>query len=125
MGKARTADGGGAVKDAISFTVYGQLYSMKNSKFGYYKHPKAHQFVRDFMLQAAQFRPDEPWTEDVGCEVRVWYPSRRQDLDCALVYDCLEKAGFIEDDRQVRLKLETAKIDKDAPRVWVKVWREI
>ncbi len=83
----------------VSLTVYGQLYSMKNSKIRHFKNPKAQRFERDFMLQV----PPEYRNLRLGGPLRlictVYYPSGRQDLDCALVADLLQKSGIIENDR--------------------------
>jgi len=104
----------------VEFMVYGQLYSMKNSRRGYYKHPKAQLFVDDFMKQVR--RPAEPITGPVGVEYTVFYPSLRQDLDTALLNDCLEKVGIIANDRQIVEKHTYKHLDRDNPRVDIKLW---
>ena len=114
----------------IRFTILGQLYSMKNSRIytgegrkgGFVKHPKAQQFCQDFAKQCGPWAPVEPLWGDVCCQVVVHYPSRRQDLDCALVYDCLQANGFIANDRQVKVKLEFWAVDPDNPRVEIALW---
>ncbi len=53
--------------------------------------------------------------------VSVFYPSRRSDLDCALVYDCLQQFGVIANDRFIVEKHEFLHIDKQNPRVEITV----
>ena len=108
----------------VSFTVFGQLYSMKNSKIiGRFKHPKAKAFERDFALQVppeAKRGLGSP-AEPIRAIVTVFYPSRRQDLDCALVYDCLQTAGVVTNDRYIIEKHEFAEVDAANPRVEITV----
>ncbi|CAO3358645.1 hypothetical protein [Azospirillum palustre] len=77
----------------------------------------------------------EPYEGDVAVHVRVFYATRRPDLDASLVYDALQtrkiKVGdgfvleprLIANDRQVRLKIEEGFVDKDRPRVEVAVYK--
>jgi hypothetical protein len=77
----------------------------------------------------------EPYEGDVAVHVRVFYATRRPDLDASLVYDALQTrkvkvgSGFvleprlIANDRQVRLKIEEGFVDKDRPRVEVAVYK--
>jgi Holliday junction resolvase RusA-like endonuclease len=48
--------------------------------------------------------------------VSVWYRSERSDLDTALVYDCLQKAGVIANDRYIIEHHEYKHVDADDPR---------
>ena len=54
--------------------------------------------------------------------VDAFYPSRRQDLDCALIYDLLQKSGIVKNDRQVKVKKEVWHLDRKNPKVVVTVW---
>ena len=112
----------------IQFTIKGVCYSMKNSKtltwrggrIRTIKHEAAIRFENDFLIQVppeAKRRLANP----VRVTVRVWYPSRRQDLSCELVYDLLQKSGVIENDRQVQERHEYGFIDKENPRVEVEI----
>lgn len=77
----------------------------------------------------------EPYDGDVAVYVRVFYASRRPDLDASLVYDALQTkrvkvgSGFvlerrlIANDRQVRQKIEEGFIDKARPRVEIAVYK--
>lgn len=118
-------------KPAITFTIRGQLVSLKNSrnvvknkKTGQLfpaKNAKILQFENDFFIQCPQYR--EPhFSGDVGVIVYAHYPSRRQDLDCALIYDLLQKALIVKNDRQVKEKHEMYRLDRTNPRVDVTVW---
>jgi len=84
------------------------------------KHPKAAAFEQDFLLQVppeAKVGLDCP----VSVSVWVWYPTRRQDLDVALVHDLLQKSGVIVNDRQIVEQHNYCHIDKLNPRVVVEV----
>ena len=110
--------------DRVSFTVFGQVYSMKNSKIiGRFKHPKASAFERDFALQVppGAKRGLGSLMVPLRTIVTVYYPSRRQDLDCALVYDCLQTAGVVANDRYIIEKYEFAEVDAVNPRVEITV----
>ena len=113
-----------AVSRSVQLTIFGQCYSMKNSKMprknapGMLKHPKARRFEHDFMLQiqphqrkqlGSKFKP-------LRAIVTVFYPSRRQDLDCELIFDLLQKAYVIRNDRYIREKHTFAEVDAKNPR---------
>ena len=109
------------------FTILGQLYSMKNSRIytgkgRLVKHPKARAFEQAFALQVGQAVPLEPLTVPVVVVYRVWYPHNRQDLDTALLDDCLQACGFIANDRQIVEKHSYKSIDAANPRVEVWLW---
>lgn len=108
---------------AVSFTVFGQCWSMKNGKRGKFKNPAALAFERDFGLQVPPEAKRNLGSENTTLRttVRVWYPSWRQDLDVAIVYDLLQKTGVIYNDRWIREKHEFAEVDKKNPRVEITV----
>lgn len=119
----------------IAFTVFGQLISMKNSKIQAVKGGKAFTFKNPAVVKYEKtFAPQVPpeyrnlrlggLTVPLQATIRVFYPTMRQDLDCALVYDCLQRAGVIADDRHIRVKYEYAYIDKDNPRVEIQLCEE-
>ena len=54
---------------------------------------------------------------DVSLRVRVWYPSRRNDLDVSYLMDLLAKAEIIGNDRQVRHIDAWGGVSKEDPRV--------
>ena len=114
---------------SVSLTIFGVCYSMKNSKIprrnapGMLKHPKARQFEKDFLVQV---RPEH--RKELGSRKRplrsivtVYYPSLRQDLDPALVYDLLQTTRVVMNDRYIREKHEFAEVDRKNPRVEILV----
>lgn len=112
----------------IRFTVPGKLVSMKNRKIqtrrGFsFKNPEVVAYEKTFPL----FVPHEARlglgsvVEPLSATVTVFYPSRRSDLDCALVYDCLQAAGVVANDRYIVEKHEFARIDKERPRVEIEL----
>lgn len=58
----------------------------------------------------------------VGVEVTIWYSSRRPDLDPSIIFDCMQKAGVLENDRQIHEMLLHKELDKDNPRSEIDVW---
>lgn len=115
---------------AISFTVLGQVYSMKNSKtltmrggkLRTIKHAKALQFQRDFCLQVPSYAR-KGIASDVAVTITIHYPSRLQDLDESIILDLLQPAtetrpgtGVILNDRQVKEKHVFWALDKERPR---------
>ena len=84
----------------------GQLCSKSNSRkivrFGertaIIKSVEARVYVESFVRL---FRQVKPYLDDVSLTVQVYYKDRRRDLDIALLQDCLQHAGIIENDRQV------------------------
>lgn len=114
---------------SVTLVIFGVCYSMKNSKIprrntpGMLKHPKAQQFERDFLLQV---RPEH--RKELGSKarplrvmVRVFYPSRRQDLDAELVMDLLQKAHVIMNDRYITEKHLYRELDPKNPRCEIEV----
>lgn len=59
----------------------------------------------------------EPLTKDLIVVATLLYPSNRQDLDASLVFDCLQRAGVIKNDRQLREQHLYHALDKINPRV--------
>src|SRR5262245_20356690 len=115
---------------SVHLLIYGVCYSGKNSKSpsrhgrGMIKHPKARIFERDFLVQ---IRPEH--RRELGSKLRplrttvkIWYPSRRQDLSPELVYDLLQAGHVILNDRHIREKHEFGYVDTKNPRV--EVWVE-
>lgn len=109
------------------FTVYGHLFSMKNGRIytgkgRLVKHHKARAFERAFALQVGQAVPLEPLAGPVVVAYDVWYPHNRQDLDTALLDDCLQACGFIGNDRQIVERHARKNINAPNPRVEVWLW---
>lgn len=111
--------------ESVQFVVRGVCYSMKNSKtltwragkLRTIKHEKAQQFERDFLYQVPAEYRNLALSQPLRFICTVYYPDRRQDLDVALVADLLQKAGVIENDRQLVEQHLYREVDKDNPRV--------
>lgn len=72
---------------------------------------------------------DPLFSEDVILAVRVYYESRRPDLDISHLKDCLQGYAY-ENDRQVKMEFPVWALDRDNPRCEIVVaprgeWREV
>lgn len=117
---------------AVSFVVHGQCWSMKNGKAprknrpGMVKNAKVRQFERDFLLQVPPEAKKRLGSskEPLRAIITVYYPSWRQDLDLSVVYDLLQTAGVVSNDRWIRQKFEYAEaVDPQNPRVEIEIER--
>ena len=114
----------------IHFVISGQLVSMKNSrrlvvnrrtgKHASIKSEGALTYLTNFMYQVPiQNRNlklgalDKP----LRATITVWYTTMRPDLDTALVWDCLQAAGVIANDRYIIERHEFREVDAVNPRV--------
>lgn len=108
-------------------TIDGEPTNKSNSrkivKFGnmprLIKSDKARAYVKIFMSQVKP--PNEPIEGDVRLRVKIWYGSRRQDLDVSLIMDLLEKSGVIKNDRQVKEIHAYHALDKENPRSTIRI----
>ncbi len=58
---------------------------------------------------------------DLAVSIKIYYASRRPDLDESVILDCMQ--GFVyENDRQVKEKHVFHGLDKDNPRAEIRVW---
>ena len=115
----------------IHFTIHGKLASMKNRRIPSKHNPYVTHVNKDCRMFGNEFAVQLPRTAQLslgspsqmlGACITVYYPSMRADLDCAYVYDLLEKHGVVANDRYIRQKCETARIDKKNPRVEIEVF---
>ena len=117
------------IVSTVSFVILGVVYSMKNSKTlstrqgkpRIIKNWKARHFEEDFIAQVPLHARNLRLSGPLRCIVTVYYPSNRQDLDAAIVYDLLQKAGVIQNDRQIIEKHEYRRVDRNKPRVEIHV----
>lgn len=86
--------------------------SMKNSRVWTgtrsIKSPGAAAFMKSavpLMASGAKDRPVFPLKTRLDVKVTAWYPDMRRDLDVEIVYDCLQKAGVIDNDRWIVKKV--------------------
>lgn len=112
-------------------TIKGQVYSKANSrklvhhggKPMFIKSDGARAFETSAILQLqALYRRRKPLSGDLVIECTIYYPNQRQDLDASLVFDVLQKAGVIVNDRQLREQHLFHAIDKLNPRVEIAIW---
>ncbi|MCI0443012.1 hypothetical protein L0152_07320 [bacterium] len=85
------------------------------------KSQKAFSYERDFLYQVR--RPQKEITENIALICRIYYGSRRSDLDESLIMDLLQKAGVIANDRQIRVKVISGFVDPTNPRAEIEIWR--
>ncbi len=113
----------------ISFTVYGVCPSLKNQKrMGrgrMYNDPQIVKYQHDFVLQV----PSSYKNLRLGGQgrplklcVALYHDSWRRDADVAIIADCLQMAGVIENDRWLRvIEVNATRIDKQRPRAYISV----
>lgn len=114
----------------VRLTIFGALMSMKNQRVPLKQNPyitlpkpQARVFERAFMQQIPRSAQVQMGSLKrlLRATVTVYYPSMRSDLDCAHLYDLLQKAGVVRNDRYIREKHEVARVDKDNPRVEIQI----
>ena len=111
---------------SIKFVIEGEPASKANSrkivkfgkKFGVIKSEKARNYVKSFQEQCPKL---EKLIElDVIVEIKIYYQSRRPDLDESVILDCMQ--GFIyANDRQVKQKHIYWGLDREQPRTHIRV----
>tara|TARA_A100000172_G_scaffold67708_1_gene47437 strand:+ start:3693 stop:4079 length:387 start_codon:yes stop_codon:yes gene_type:complete len=107
-------------------TILGEPASKSNQrqlvKFGnrpaFIKSSKARSYEHDFGVQCKHL--DELVTEDVLLWCKIYYASRRPDLDESLIMDCLQDKA-IKNDRQIKQKVIMHGLDKENPRSEIKL----
>jgi len=116
------------VKDLIfDFVIYGEPPSMKNQRRIVYvgkkprliKSKKALDYRDEFFAQCPI--SEHPIEEDVVLMVDVWYGSRRPDLACIDYIQDLIQGRVIKNDRQVKASQSVWNLDRENPRVRVRV----
>jgi Holliday junction resolvase RusA-like endonuclease len=110
----------------VDFVVYGEPASKANSRMlvhlngrpAFIKSAKARAYERDFQLQCKKL--DALMEGDLVVHIKIYYASRRPDLDESVILDCMQ--GFIyENDRQVKEKHIYHALDKVNPRAEIRV----
>src|SRR3990172_11668898 len=84
------------------------------------KSEKARGYESDFLAQARPLA-DGPIEGKLAFTGHFFYRTERPDLDASLVFDCLQKAGVIRNDRQIRAQHIYHGIDKDNPRAEIRL----
>jgi len=92
-----------------------KIASIKSSKALSY----ADAFKRQCNIPASQ-----KFTDDVVVTIRIWYASRRPDLDESLILDLLQDVAY-DNDRQVKEKhIYWMGVDKKSPRCEIEVTKK-
>jgi Holliday junction resolvase RusA-like endonuclease len=84
------------------------------------KSEEALSYAESFLIQIprkARICIDVP----VKVSVIAYYSSRRPDLDCELIFDCLEKGGVLKNDRLIHHKDMMKGLDKENPRAEIRI----
>ena len=116
----------------LSLKILGEPASKANSRKMVYVHGKpmfiksskalsyASAFKRQAIIPGKLFFE----TEDVVVTIRIWYASRRPDLDESLILDLLQGVAYAND-RQVKEKhIYWMGVDKDNPRCEIEVTKK-
>lgn len=109
-------------KSTISFTILGEPASKANSrrwtgKF-FIKSEKALNYSKMFKQQCPVLDP--LMDGDLRVTIKVWYASRRPDLDASLIFDLMQDCIY-KNDRAVREQHLYGYIDKANPRAEITV----
>lgn len=110
----------------ICLEIFGEPASKANSrrlvsrgsKSLFIKSQKALDYVEMFKQQCPDFY--HPFECDVCVEIKIYYASRRPDLDESLILDLLQGVTYLND-RQVKRKVIDWGLDKENPRCIIRV----
>ena len=111
---------------STKFIIYGEPASKSNSRkivrfgkrLGVIKSQKARDYVKTFAEQCPQL---EKLIELVVLvEIKIYYQSRRPDLDESVILDCMQGKIYVND-RQVKQKHIFWGIDREQPRTHIRV----
>ena len=114
---------------ALSLCILGEPASKANSRKMVYvrgkplfiKSEKALAYSKAFKQQAQAAQAANVMLEgDVAVHMKIYYASRRPDLDESLILDLLQGIAY-ENDRQVKEKHIYWGLDKDKPRTEIRV----
>jgi Holliday junction resolvase RusA-like endonuclease len=108
----------------LTLTLYGELASKANSRklvtFGgkprFIKSDKALGWEQSALMQIPGDHRGHFPTGDIGIKVVIYYPTKKNDVDPSLLFDVLQKAGVIGNDRQIREYFARKEWDKENPR---------
>jgi len=111
------------------FIIEGEPASKANSRRSvliggkprFIKSKKALNYEKMFKDQI-QFCKLNCFEGDVGVEIKIFYASRRPDLDESLILDLMQGFAY-ENDRQVKEKIIKWGLDKQNPRSEIRVWQ--
>jgi Holliday junction resolvase RusA-like endonuclease len=112
----------------VEFIVFGEPASKANSRQlvhlngrpAFIKSAKARAYLKDFQWQCPKLNP--LITGDVAVHLRIFYASRRPDLDESVILDAMQ-GNIYENDRQVKEKHVYHGLDKENPRTEIVITR--
>lgn len=109
-------------KSTITFTILGEPASKSNSRRWtgklLIKSKKALNYSKMFKQQCPVL---DPLMEgDIRITMRIWYASRRPDLDASLIFDLMQDCIY-KNDRAVKEQHLFWGLDKDNPRAEITV----
>lgn len=104
------------------------VFNRKTKRAMFIKSKPAEQFRKEMLWQIAnpisRGPHDVPLFDcDLSITCRVYYASQRNDLDCSLIYDCLQEGGIVKNDRQFKEQHCYRFTDKERPRVEIEMRR--
>lgn len=115
----------------VRFSIPGKVPSLKNRK-GYdgrsrrhFDNPGVEAYKRDFaMLVPSRYRDLNLGSKEDPLEatVVVFHENWKRDVDVEIIFDCLQTAGVISNDRWIRVKhIYGQRIDPENPRADITV----
>lgn len=109
-------------KSTITFTILGEPASKSNSRRWtgklLIKSKKALNYSKMFKQQCPVLDP--LMDGDIRITMRIWYASRRPDLDASLIFDLMQDCIY-KNDRAVKEQHLFWGLDKDNPRAEITV----
>ena len=109
-------------KSTITFTILGEPASKSNSRRWtgklLIKSKKALSYSKMFKQQCPVLDP--LMDGDIRVTMRIWYASRRPDLDASLIFDLMQDCIY-KNDRAVKEQHLFWGLDKDNPRAEITV----
>jgi len=114
----------GLDNDLCEFTIRGEPASKANSRRlvsingrpAFIKSKKAIAYSKDFGPQCPTY--DVLYEEDLAIALKIFYKSKRPDLDESLILDLLQGRVY-KNDRSIKLKYVEWGLDRESPRILV------
>jgi Holliday junction resolvase RusA-like endonuclease len=97
----------------------------KNARPMFIKSKEARAYVKHFkeIVSEEDQQQHGSLDENLRVDIAVWYTSRRPDLSVELILDCLEAAKVIKNDRYIREVHTYGFVDKENPRIKLRLFR--
>ena len=110
--------------DLCEFTIEGEPASKSNSRrlvkikgrVAFIKSKKALNYSKHFELQCPTY--DTLYEEDLAIALKIFYQSKRPDLDESLILDLIQGKVY-KNDRSIKLKYVEWGLDREFPRTLV------